>query len=417
MLGTVGRGNAMEIGTYVEAALASEMSGNVVDLCPVGALTAKPSAFAARSWEYRSTPSVDVLDMCGPSIKVDTAKGEVMRIQPRLNEAINEEWISGCCCCCCCCRARPQPRRRRPYIYSHTHTRIPRSCSVLTHPPRFKTSDKTRFAVDGLKRQRLDSPMLRTPGGSLEPVSWSQALSVAAHQLTTAPKGTVGALAGSLVEVEALVCAKDLLNSVGSCATSGTGGAISADLRGGYVFSATIAGVEEADALLLVGTNPRVEAPLVNARIRKMVRHASLPVASVGPAADLTYDYDHLGGGADAIEALLDGTSPFSATLKGATKPLVLVGAAALGRTDGDAIGAATRAIAAQAGCLTDGWNGYSVLASDSSAVGALDVGFVPGPSAPKLADLKVVYLLGADDAPLDAIAPDAYVIYQVITH
>ena len=245
-------------------------------------------------------------------------------------------------------------RASGPLVAPQRHTAAPQSYCVPTPSPSsshltITPTDKTRFAVDGLKRQRLDKPMLRTPGGALEPVSWSQALSVAAHQLSNAPKGTVGALAGSLVEVEALVCAKDLLNSVGSCATSGTGGAISADLRGGYVFGATIAGVEEADAILLVGTNPRVEAPLVNARIRKMVRHASLPVASVGPAADLTYEYDHLGGGADALSALLDGSSPFSAALKGANKPLVLVGAAALGRTDGDAIGAATRAIAAQA--------------------------------------------------------------------
>jgi NADH-quinone oxidoreductase subunit G len=365
MLGTVGRGNAMEIGTYVDAVLNSEMSGNVVDLCPVGALTSKPNAFAARSWEYRSTPSVDVLDGCGPSIKVDTAKGEVMRVQPRLNEDVNEEWIS----------------------------------------------DKTRYAVDGLKRQRLDTPLLRK-GGGLEPVTWQEALTVAADKLGSASAAEVGALAGSLVEVEALVCLKDLINGLGSTSTTACS-SLSADLRSSYSFNATIAGIEQADALLLVGSNPRVEAPLVNARIRKMVRHASLPVASVGPKADLTFAYDHLGAGAQALSALADGSSPFAKVLKAAERPLVLVGTGALERADGGAIARAARQVAAASGCLTDDWNGYSVLQSSGSAVGALDVGFVPGPTAVGLKDLKVVYLLGADDTPLSEISSDAFVIYQ----
>jgi len=365
MLGTVGRGNAMEIGTYVEAVLASEMSGNVVDLCPVGALTSKPNAFSARSWEYRSTASVDVLDGCGPSIKVDTAKGEVMRVQPRLNEDVNEEWIS----------------------------------------------DKTRYAVDGLKRQRLDTPMLRK-GGTLEPVSWPEALNVAAERLGGASAAEIGGFAGSLVEVEALVCLKDLLNALGSTSTTACS-ELSADLRSGYSFNATIAGIEQADALLLVGSNPRIEAPLVNARIRKMVRHCALPVASVGPKADLTFEYNHLGAGPQALAAIADGTAPFAAVLKAAERPLILVGTGALSRSDGGAIAALTRQIAKASGCQADGWNGYSVLQSTGSAVGALDVGFVPGPTATALKDLKVVYLLGADDAPLEQINSDAFVIYQ----
>jgi len=366
MLGVVGRGNAMEIGTYVEKALASEMSGNVVDLCPVGALTSKPNAFAARSWEYRSTMSIDVLDGCGPSIKVDTAKGEVMRVQPRLNEAVNEEWIS----------------------------------------------DKTRYAIDGLKRQRLDVPLLRNEDGMLEPVSWRDALAVAAEAFKSVPAEEVGAIAGPLVEVEALVAVKDLLNSLGSTSTS-TASTLSADLRPSYMMNSTIAGIEEADALLLVGTNTRVEAPLVNARIRKMVRHADLPVAVVGPAADLTFVYEHLGTTPTELGKLLDGSSPFGKVLAGAKKPMVLVGTGALERSDGGAISALAKAVAKSSGALSDEWNGYGVLQTSGGATGALDVGFVPGPTAAPLSDLKLVYLVGADDIDYEALDPDAFVIYQ----
>merc|ERR1740130_2616472 len=326
MLGAVGRGNAMEIGTYVEAALNSEMSGNVVDLCPVGALTNKPYAFTARSWELRSTPSVDVLDGCGAHIKVDSRVGEVMRILPRLNEAINEEWIS----------------------------------------------DKTRYAVDGLKRQRLDAPMLRI-NGCLAPVSWADALTAAADALGGVPAAQVGAFAGPLVEVEALVCLKELLNSIGSTSTTSTAaGGQSADLRASYLLNPTLAGIEAADALLMVGTNPR----------------------------------------ADALGALAAGSSPFSEVLKEAKRPALLIGQGALQGADGAAVRALTRQIAAANGVVAveDGWNGFGTLQPTSSAAGALDVGFVPGPTAAPLDALKVVFLLGADDV---AAAEGAFVIYQ----
>jgi len=325
MLGTVGRGNAMEISTYVNAALDSEMSGNVVDLCPVGALTAKPNAFAARSWEYRTTHSIDVLDGCGPSIQIDTAKGEVMRVQPRTNDDVNEEWIS----------------------------------------------DKTRFAVDGLKRQRLDMPLARNADGSLTPVSWKEALGVAAGALSGTRGTAMAALAGPLVEAEILVALKDLMNSLGCTGTRSTATSLSADLRASYTLNATIAGLEEADAVLLVGTNPRVEAPLLNARLRKLVRHHDLPVASVGKPADLTYEVEQLGESAAALSDLLAGKGAFAETLKGAKKPAVIVG------------------------------------------LGALDVGFVPGPTAAEVSEASVVYLLGADEAAVDAIPPTAFVIYQ----
>jgi len=369
MLGAVGRGNAMEIGTYVEAALASEMSGNVVDLCPVGALTSKPNAFAARSWEYRSTPSIDVLDGCGPAIKVDTAKGEVMRVQPRLHEAVNEEWIS----------------------------------------------DKTRYAVDGLKRQRLDVPLLRK-NGTLTPVSWREALAAAAEALGGCAPSEVGVLAGPLVDVEALVCAKDLFNKLGSTMTavaSPTAAVSSADLRPSYTMGSTIAGIEEADALLLVGTHIRAEAPLVNARIRKMVRHFGLQVGAIGPRADLTYEYEHLGDSASALASLVTATSGFGAALKAAQRPIVLLGAGAFAGKDSAAVAAAAKAVASAAQCVTPDWNGYGVLQSAAAAAGALDIGFVPGPTAAPLNALKAVYLLGADEIAFDQLLPSAFVIYQ----
>jgi len=366
MLGVVGRGNTMEISTYVAAALDSEMSGNVVDLCPVGALTSKPNAFAARSWEYRTTQSIDVLDGCGPAIQIDTAKGEVMRVQPRTNDDVNEEWIS----------------------------------------------DKTRYAVDGLKRQRLDMPLVRAADGSLSPVGWKEALTIAADKLGSTAGKDIAALAGPLVEVEALVSLKDMLNSLGCTGTSSTAAtSLSADLRASYTLNSTIAGLEDCDALLLVGTNPRIEAPLLNARIRKLVRHYGLPVASVGKHVDLTYEVAHLGDSATALSDLLASKSPFASTLKAASKPAVIVGLGALACPDGAAVGALASQVALGAGCLADGWNGYSVLHSAGGAVGALDVGFVPGPTAVAPSAAKVVYLLGADDLP--AISPDAFVIYQ----
>ena len=347
------------------------MSGNVIDLCPVGALTNKPNAFSARSWEYRSTPSVDVLDPCAPSIKVDTAKGEVMRVQPRTNELVNEEWIS----------------------------------------------DKTRFAVDGLKRQRLDMPLLRGANGALAPCTWQDALAAAAGALEGATRGRVGVVAGPLVELEALVALKDLFNKMGSTTTHSSGSAIgSADLRANYTLNATIAGIEDADAILLVGTNPRVEAPLVNTRIRKMVRHANVRVGLVGPEqTDLSYEYEALGASVSDLANV--SKSDFGKHLASAKRPLILVGAGALERVDGAAIGSLARSLAITSGCLTDdgtdgGWNGYSVLQRSAGATGALDIGFTPGPTAVPISEVEVLYLAGADE-PLPTSDKKPYVIYH----
>ncbi|XP_030888983.1 NADH-ubiquinone oxidoreductase 75 kDa subunit, mitochondrial [Leptonychotes weddellii] len=295
-LGTTGRGNDMQVGTYIEKMFMSELSGNVIDICPVGALTSKPYAFTARPWETRKTESIDVMDAVGSNIVVSTRTGEVMRILPRMHEDINEEWIS----------------------------------------------DKTRFAYDGLKRQRLTEPMVRNEKGLLTYTSWEDALSRVAGMLQSFQGNDVAAIAGGLVDAEALIALKDLLNRVDSdtlCTeevfpTTGAG----TDLRSSYLLNTTIAGVEEADVVLLVGTNPRFEAPLFNARIRKSWLHNDLKVALIGSPVDLTYRYDHLGDSPKILQDIAFGSHPFSQVLHEAKKPMVVVGSSALQRSDGAAI-------------------------------------------------------------------------------
>ncbi|XP_013916436.1 PREDICTED: NADH-ubiquinone oxidoreductase 75 kDa subunit, mitochondrial [Thamnophis sirtalis] len=357
-LGTTGRGNEMQVGTYIEKMFMSELSGNVIDICPVGALTSKPYAFTARPWETRKTESIDVLDAVGSNIVVSTRTGEVMRILPRLHEDINEEWIS----------------------------------------------DKTRFAYDGLKRQRLIEPMIKNKEGLFNYVSWEEALSCVATALQGSQGNEVAAIAGGLVDAEALVSLKDLLNRINSdnmCTeevfpTAGAG----TDLRSNYLLNTKIAGIEEADFLLLVGTNPRFEAPLFNARIRKSWLHNELKVALVGSPVDLTYTYEHLG---DSPQILLDIASekhPFSKVLNQAKKPIVVVGSAALQRGDGAAILSAISNIAqnirTKNGVDID-WKIMNILHRVASQVAALDLGYKPGVDAIRKNPPKVLYLLGAD--------------------
>jgi len=366
-LGATGRGEHMEVGTYVEKALSSELSGNIVDLCPVGALTSKPYAFTARSWELKKTESIDVLDAVGSNIRVDTRGPEVMRILPRNNDDVNEEWIS----------------------------------------------DKTRHACDGLKRQRLDQPYLRKDG-KLVAVDWPEALSAVAEKLNSA-NGKIGAIAGDLADCESMTALKDLMAAAGStnidCRQDG--GAVG-DTRASYIFNSTIAGIEEADAILLIGTNPRWEAPVLNARIRKRYLMGGLSVGLVGPELDLTYDVTHLGDGPTAIDG-------FAETLKKADRPMVIVGSGALAREDGAAVLAKARKLAEDCGAVSDDWNGFNVLQRAASRVGGLDLGFVPEDSAMDTAgivsaassgNLDVIYLLGADEIDAQSLG-DAFVIYQ----
>ena len=364
-MGAIGRGEDMEITTYLEAAMTSELSANVADLCPVGALLQKPQSFQARAWEYVKTPSVDVMDALGSSIRIDTRGREVMRILPLVNDAINEEWIS----------------------------------------------DKTRHVVDGLKKQRLDRPYIRE-NGRLRPSSWQEAFSLIAAKVKGAKPERIGALAGDLATVEEMFALQSLMGRLGSpnidCRQDGSklhpkfG-------RASYLFNSTLAGVDEAGAIMLVGCNPRREAAVLNARFRRAWAKAGTKFYVVGEKPDLTYEYDHLGAGPSAVQELENHAPAKEA------HPMFVVGAGAFNRPDGEAVLASALKGARAMGVITDSWNGFNVLHNAAARVGGLDLGFVPGEGAldaaamAKAGALDVLFLLGADE--ID-IAPGAFVVY-----
>jgi len=372
-LGATSRGESMEVGTYVEKALASELSANIIDLCPVGALTSKPYAFIARPWELNKTDSVDALDAVGTNIRLDSRGPEVLRVLPRLNEEVNEEWIG----------------------------------------------DKSRFALDGLKRRRLDRPWVRQ-SGALAPASWAEAFAAIADRVRGIDGARIGAIAGDLCDAESMLALKDLMVSLGSanldCRQDGA--ALDPSRRDFYLFNSSIAGIEEADALLIVGSNPRREAPVLNARIRKRWLENEMAVGLIGPDAPLTYKTAHLGDDPRALAALLDGSGVFAARLHEAKKPMVIVGQGALRRPDGSAVLAAAWTLAARVGALSPDWHGFNVLHTAAARVGALDLGFVPGPGGHGFAAMTsggvdVLWLLGADEFDTTGIGPDTFVIYQ----
>ena len=373
-MGATGRGEDMEITTYLESALTSELQGNLVDICPVGALTSKPYAFAARPWELGKTQSIDVMDGVGSAIRVDTRGREVMRILPRINEAVNEEWIS----------------------------------------------DKTRHIIDGLRTQRLDRPYIRE-NGQLRVASWSEAFAAISAKAGRIDGKRIGAVAGDLAAVEEMFALKELLVKCGSANLAVQGGD-AFDARAGrasWIFNPTIAGIEQADALLIVGSNPRKEAAVFNARIRKRWRSGKLKVGVIGAKVDLTYDYDYLGAGTDSLGDLAAGKHSFADVLKGAKNPIVLVGAGSLARHDGGAVLALAAKLAVNVGALKDGWNGFGVLQDTASRAGALDIGFAAGGGGLSLAQmttfgtLDVLFLLGADDVKV----PDGTFVVYIGTH
>ncbi len=334
-MGAVFRGEHMEISTFVEKSLSSELSANIVDLCPVGALTSKPYAFVARPWELRKTESIDVMDAVGSSIRVDSRSGEVLRVLPRVNEAVNEEWIS----------------------------------------------DKTRFAIDGLRRQRLDRPYLRGADGKLAPATWDEALAAVARKLSATPGARIAAIAGDQADCEAMAALKDLMVALGSpnldCRQDGA--KLDPACAAGWRFNSGIAGIDRCDALLLVGTNPRWEAPIVNARIRKRWLAGRLPVAAIGPQHDLTYKFEYLGAGPQTLADLVDGKLAFAQAMRDAKAPMIIVGQGALARADGAQVLALARRAAEALGVVKDGWNGFNVLHTAAARVGGLELGFVPG--------------------------------------
>ena len=364
-LGATARGETMEVGTYVEKALSSELSGNLIDICPVGALTSKPYAFVARPWELKKTDSVDVLDAVGANIRVDSRGPDVLRVLPRLNEDVNEEWLA----------------------------------------------DKSRFSVDGLKRRRLDSCWVRRDG-KLTKASWQDAFDAIAAKMSGMAGDRMGAIAGDLADAESMLALKDLFAALGSnnldCRQDGA--ALDGSRRDFYSFNTSIAGIEEADAILLIGTNPRREAPLLNARIRKAITANRTKIAAIGAPADLTYKVEWLGD----VPALLADNS-FIATLKAAKRPMLIIGQGALRREDGATILAAAWKLAAETGMLTADWHGFNVLHTAASRVGALDLGFATGKTLGQMqgGGVDLLWLLGADEFDTAKIGASTFVVYQ----
>jgi NADH-quinone oxidoreductase subunit G len=363
-MGAIGRGEDMEITTYLESAMSSELQGNVADLCPVGALLPKPQSFRGRPWEYQKTETIDVMDALGSAIRVDSRGREVMRILPRVNDLVNEEWIS----------------------------------------------DKTRQIVDGLKTQRLDRPYIRE-NGRLRPASWQEALAAVAAKTKATSASRIGALVGDLAAVEETFALKLLMEQLGTpnldCRQDG------AKLdpkfgRASYLFNATVAGIEQASAALIIGANPRREAPVLNARIRKRWLKGDFKISLVGERADLTYGYDYLGAGPDSLLQFIRSAKPTE-------KLLVIVGQGALARDDGEAALTLAAQAAQNLGGLGDGWNGFSVLHTAAARVGALDLGFTPGAGGldaramAKAGALDLIFNLGADEL---AIESGAFVVY-----
>ncbi len=375
-IGGIGRGEDMEIGTYIEKAVSSELSGNLIDICPVGALTNKPMSYHYRPWELKKVDSIDVMDAVGSNIRVDVRGSAVLRILPRLNEDINEDWIS----------------------------------------------DKTRFACDGLKVQRLDKPMVRLDG-KLTQVSWDEALRYTADKLNATDPKKIAALAGNMVDVESVFALKDLMDGIGTANYDSRidGAKIDAKSRVSYLFNTTIAGLEQADFALIVGSNPRHEAPLVNARIRKRYLRGGFDAALLGVEVDLSYPYQYLGNNANTLKEILDGKSEISKKLKAAKNPVLILGMQAISRDDGDLIMAYCREIANKYKLIRDDWNGFNVLNTAAGRVGSLDVGFVPqqgGMDAKHIVDaayngdIEVLYLHGVDEIDTAKIA-NSFVIYQ----
>ncbi|MBG0798551.1 NADH-quinone oxidoreductase subunit G [Methylocystis sp. L43] len=363
-MGAIGRGEDMEITTYLESAMTSELQGNVADLCPVGALLPKPQSFRGRPWEYQKTETIDVMDALGSAIRVDSRGREVMRILPRINDLVNEEWIS----------------------------------------------DKTRQIVDGLRTQRLDRPYIRE-NGRLRPASWQEALAAVAAKTKATSASRIGALVGDLAAVEETFALKLLAEQLGTpnldCRQDG------AKLdpkfgRASYLFNATVAGIEQAGAALIIGANPRKEAPVLNARLRKRWLRGDFKISLVGERADLTYDYDYLGAGPESLLQFIRSAKPVE-------KLLVIVGQGALARDDGEAALTLAAQAAQRLGGLSDGWNGFSVLHTAAARVGALDLGFTPGAGGldaramAKAGALDLIFNLGADEI---AIEPGAFVVY-----
>ena len=373
-LGAIGRGEDMQITTYLEQSMQSELSANVVDLCPVGALTSKPYVFEARPWELKKTESIDVMDAIGSNIRVDTYGWQVKRILPRINEDINEEWIS----------------------------------------------DKTRYACDGLLNQRLDVPYIKY-NGKFEKASWNEVFNIIKSKFKNVDKDKICGISGDLVNMETLYIFKEFFNkTLGSNNIESRSDHIylNPQKRENYLFNSTINGIEEADFILLIGSNPRYEATILNARIRKAYIQNKTKIISLNDVGDLTYPYDYLDGNIENIKKIIDDKHEISNLIKDAKNPLIIFGQSALKTKSAKYIFESVKSFLEKNNKISDEWNSLNTISENAATVGSLDLGLyktVDG-SNEVLKNLEshmfeIVYLLGADD--LKFKKKNEFIIYQ----
>ena len=374
-IGAIGRGRDMEITTYLDIAVKSELSGNVIDLCPVGALTSKPYAFSARPWELKQTESIDVMDAVGSNIRIDTKGNKVMRVLPRNNDEINEEWIS----------------------------------------------DKTRFFWDGLSLQRIDKPYLRE-NGKLRQVSWEKAIDVASDKLLNTNPEKIASITGDLVSIESIYSIKKLMDSIKSpnteCRQDGS------KINGGrekWLFNSKLSGIDVSDGCLLIGTNPRIEAALINSRIIRKSKENNYSIGLLGNKSELNYNYDYLGDDPSIIYDLIDNNNPFCEKLSEMNKPIMIIGQGALKGDEGEDYLNLCIELANNYNFLKNDWNGFNVLHTAASRPGAMEIGFLPGERGKDLdqiidgykkGDISTLFLLGADEIEISE-KTDCFVIYQ----
>ena len=374
-IGAIGRGRDMEITTYLDIAVKSELSGNVIDLCPVGALTSKPYAFSARPWELKQTESIDVMDAVGSNIRIDTKGNKVMRVLPRNNDEVNEEWIS----------------------------------------------DKTRFFWDGLSLQRIDKPYLRE-NGKLRQVSWKKAIDVASDKLLNTNPKKIASITGDLVSIESIYSIKKLMDSIKSpnteCRQDGS------KINGGrekWLFNSKLSGIDVSDGCLLIGTNPRIEAALINSRIVRKSKEKNYSVGLLGNKSELNYNYDYLGDDPSIIYDLIDNKSPFCEKLSKMNKPIMIIGQGALKGDEGEDYLNLCIELANNYNFLKNDWNGFNVLHTAASRPGAMEIGFLPKERGKDLdqiidgyknGDISTLFLLGADEIEISE-KTDCFVIYQ----
>ncbi len=373
-IGAIGRGENMEITTYLEKAMESELSANVIDLCPVGALTSKPYTFEARPWELKKTESIDVMDAVGSNIRVDTYNWEVKRILPRLNNEINEEWIS----------------------------------------------DKTRYSCDGLLKQRLDVPYIKKDN-RLQKSSWDETIELILNKIKSTQPNEIGGHIGDMINLENALAFKKLFKVLNSNNLEFREKKfyINSTNKINYIFNSSINGIEDSDLILLIGTNPRHEATILNARIRKTFVQKGIPIFSIGNPGDLTYDYTIIGNKTDDIKKILNKENKFSQKLLSVKKPIVIIGESALELNSGKYIFEEIKSFLKNNNFINKDWNALNFLPQNASTVGLIDLKVLSEENEKnysffeKLSNnkFKLLYLLGSDN--LEIKKNNEFIIYQ----